>query len=53
MLHTNVHSGRSLGVTSCHDLPPSLVIWTSPSSVPAHSTPSSRGDSAKAKITPE
>ena len=47
---TSVHSGSSGGVTFCQVLPPSRERCTSPSSVPAQSTPRSSGDSAKPKI---
>ena len=46
----SAHSGSSGGVTGSQVLPPSRERCTSPSSVPAHSTPRSCGDSASAKI---
>src|SRR5439155_25605560 len=35
---TSAHSGSSLGVTFCHDFPPSRVTCTRPSSLPTQIT---------------
>src|SRR5262245_48115267 len=40
-------------VTFVHVLPPSMLMCTSPSSLPAHRTPFCFGDSAMAKMVPE
>src|SRR3989442_4302654 len=50
MVVTSDHSGSSGGVTSRQSPPPSRDTCTRPSSLPAHITPFSCGDSAKAKI---
>jgi hypothetical protein len=47
-----VHGAIPGGVTSRHVAPPSAVVWMLPSSVPAHSTPASRGEGASAVIAP-
>ena len=54
MLLTVPHSGRFgiFLVTSLQLFPPSRVICTSPSLVPAQITPASFGDSAMAKTVP-
>ena len=53
MLFTVASTGRPRGVTSVQLPPLSRVTWTFPSSLPAQSTPASRGDSSKAKIVPK
>src|SRR5258706_11456256 len=54
MLDTVPHSGRPgmFAVTLVQFLPPSRVICTRPSLVPAQITPACFGDSAMAKTTP-
>ena len=54
MLLTVPQSGRFgiFLVTLVQFFPPSRVIWTSPSLVPAQISPASLGDSAIAKTTP-
>src|SRR5262249_18049212 len=49
MQQTVPHSGSPLGVTLLHSLPPSVVTWTSPSSLPAQMRAFCLGDSAMAK----
>ena len=43
---------RRGGVTLLHVVPPFVVIWMLPSSVPAHSTPMLRDDGERAVIAP-
>ena len=50
MLFIIIHSGIPAGVTSVQFSPPSRLTWINPSSEPAHSSPSSYGDSHAAKI---
>ncbi len=45
-----LNAGRPFGVMSCHVLPPSRERCIRPSSLPAHSSPATFGDSSKAKI---
>ncbi len=52
MSETRVYGAMSDGVTFRHVFPSSRDMCTSPSSLPAHSTPFCFGDSAKAKIVP-
>src|SRR5262245_45804787 len=52
MLKIRVHGLICGGVTSVHLTPPSIVTWMLPSSVPAQSTFTSRGDGASAVIDP-
>src|SRR3954452_23336615 len=52
MLKNRVHGLIAGGVTSVHFMPPSIVTWITPSSVPAHSTLMSRGDGDSAVMLP-
>src|SRR5690349_15138369 len=52
MLKMRVHALISGGVTLVHFSPPFSVTWILPSSVPAHSTPTSFGDGESAVIDP-
>src|SRR5215813_4809890 len=49
MQQTVPHSGSPGGVTLLHSLPPSVVTWTNPSSLPAQRRSFCFGDSAMAK----
>src|SRR3954468_2250134 len=49
---TVIFGGIPLGVTFDQCAPPSRVIWTRPSFVPAQIWPFSAGDSAREKTTP-
>ena len=49
-MFTVPESGMSAGVMFAQFSPPSREMWTSPSSVPAHSTPGMCFDSASAKM---
>src|SRR3954469_19153055 len=53
MLKIRVHGLIAAGVTFVHFAPPSVVIWTLPSSVPAQMIPMFRGESERAVIAPE
>src|ERR1035437_8048624 len=52
MLKMRVQGLISGGVTLVHFFPPSMVTWSRPSPVPAHSTLTSRGDGASAVTEP-
>src|SRR5215510_10202282 len=52
MLKIRVHGLICGGVTFVQFTPPSIVTWILPSSLPAHSTFTSRGDGASAVIDP-
>ncbi len=52
MEFTVAPAGKPRGVTSVHVAPSSRDTWMRPSSLPAHSTPASRGDSSNANTVP-
>src|SRR5580704_3559894 len=52
MLKMRVHGWMAAGVTFDHDVPPFIVTWILPSSVPAQMTLMSRGERARAVIAP-
>src|SRR6266702_3061038 len=53
MIETSEKGRIAAGVTFFHVLPSSRDTWSSPSSLPAHRTPRSTGDSANAKLVQE